>query len=401
MGWACREPSKDAKFREVARKTDLYTTISIDCKTDRTDHGVTRSHTMHKDAALIAHHHHTALLTALVIVAALTLLGCHEGVDVAVVGIPAETTVTVSVDSLSQEIASSPSKVYRYRGVGYARVLGLARSAFIHRNGTSGDGCAVAVGSVEYDGSDEVSIDLRPVDGCDKTPTPVEPVTAQPIAPSPQPQPQPQPMPMPPAMPTRTASPTLQDLCPLLVGSSSNTSRPGCPMPTYRRCPACANVSRRHPDGDGYDFAVSLPTQPQYLDFLIILPVEAATARQVVVDYSIVGRRRSGQSPSTLVCLAGTPQSPPARQRRTGDDDVLSRLRLSCRALVAVTSAWRVLRRVSPRPAGDAPTQIKATRPQGQIGVVDARTQNTLRLMLSGTVSLSEIATSASVTMEW
>jgi hypothetical protein len=56
---------------------------------------------------------------------------------------------------------------------------------------------------------------------------------------------------------------------------------------------------------------------------------------------------------------------------------------------------------VSPRPAGDAPTTIKATRPQSQIGIVDAKAQNTLRIMLSGTVSLSEIATSASVTMEW
>lgn len=354
---------------------------------------------MHKDAALIAHHHHTALLTALVIVAALTLLGCHEGVDVAVVGIPAETTVTVSVDSLSQEIASSPSKVYHYRGIGYARVLGLLPAPSYTATARRKDGCAVAVGSVEYDGSDEVRIDLRPVDGCDKTPTPVEPVTAQPIAPSPQPQPQPQPMPMPLADADKDGVPDASDLCPLLVGSSSNTSRPGCPMPKTVAAQLVPMSRGGIQTATGYDFAVSLPTQPQYLDFLIILPVEASTARQVVVDYSIAAAAKwaapsgwcasqglvnrhqlgSGVPGTTTYCLA--------YGYRAG----LSSLSLQPGEFFVV----------SPRPAGDAPSTIKATRPQSQIGIVDARTQNTLRIMLSGTVSLSEIATSASVTMEW
>ena len=127
---------------------------------------------MHKDAALIAHHHHTALLTALVIVAALTLLGCHGGVDVALVGIPADTQVSVSVDSLSQDIAASPSKVYRYKGVGYAHLLGLVAAPSYTATARRLDGCAVAVGSTDFNGEDELRIDLHAVDNCDKTTTP-------------------------------------------------------------------------------------------------------------------------------------------------------------------------------------------------------------------------------------
>jgi hypothetical protein len=55
----------------------------------------------------------------------------------------------------------------------------------------------------------------------------------------------------------------------------------------------------------------------------------------------------------------------------------------------------------SPRTAGDAPTQIKATRPQSQIGVVDAKAQNVVRLMLAGNVSVNDVVATATVTMEW
>lgn len=109
------------------------------------------------------------VLRAIVIVAALTLLGCHGGVDIAVVGIP--DGATVSVDALPWDTAAAPSRVYRYAGVGYAKVLGLAAAPSFTATARRVDGCTVAVGSVEYDGSDEVRIDLRPVDGCDKTPT--------------------------------------------------------------------------------------------------------------------------------------------------------------------------------------------------------------------------------------
>ena len=61
------------------------------------------------DAAIIATHRRPALVVALFALVVAALTGCHPGVDVAVVGIPADTQVTVSVDSLSQEIASSPS----------------------------------------------------------------------------------------------------------------------------------------------------------------------------------------------------------------------------------------------------------------------------------------------------
>lgn len=123
------------------------------------------------EAALIAQHRRPALVVALFALVAAALVGCHEGVDVAVVGIPADTTVSVSIDSLSQEIARSPSKVYRYKGVGYARVHGLVEAPSYTATARRKDGCAVAVGSTDFNGEDEVRINLHAIDGC-KIPTP-------------------------------------------------------------------------------------------------------------------------------------------------------------------------------------------------------------------------------------
>ncbi len=351
------------------------------------------------DAAIIATHRRPALVAAIITIVAV-FAGCHGGVDVAVVGIPAETTVTVSVDSLSQEIASSPSKVYRYRGIGYARLHGLVASPSYTATARRLDGCTVAVGSTDFNGEDEVRIDLHSVDGCGKTPTPVEPVTPQPIAPSPMPQPQPQPMPQPqPVDSDKDGVPDLQDLCPLLAGSQANTSRPGCPIPRTVAAQLVPMSRGGLQTANGYDFAVSLPTQPQYLDFLIILPTEAATARQVVVDYTLSATAKWA-SASTWCASQGQPNRHQFGPGTPGSTTYCSAygFRAGLSSLSLQPGEFFV---ESPRPAGDAPTQIKATRPQGQVGVVDARQQNTLRLMLSGTVSLSEIATSASVTLEW
>ncbi len=123
---------------------------------------------MHKDAALIATHRRPAFVVALLTVD--TLIGCQEGVDVAVVGIPAD-TVTVSVDSLNQEFARS-SKVYRYKGVGYARVLGVSPAPSYTASARRLDGCVVAVGTTDYNGEDEVKIALKAVDGCESVPVP-------------------------------------------------------------------------------------------------------------------------------------------------------------------------------------------------------------------------------------
>jgi len=356
---------------------------------------------MHKDAALIAQHHRPAIVVALLalVVAALTLLGCHGGVDVALVGIPADTQVSVSVDSLSQEIATSPSKVYRYRGIGYARLHGLVAAPSYTATARRLDGCTVAVGSTEYNGEDEVRIDLHAVDNCDKTPTPVEPVTPQPIAPSPQPQPQPQPMPQPqPVDSDKDGVPDASDLCPLLVGSASNTTRPGCPMPKT----AAATLVPMLRGGvqtasGGYDFTVS--TSPQYIDYLIVLPTEAATARQVRVDYSIAATAK--WAPADAWCASqghanrhhigtgvpGTQNTCIVYGHRTG--------------LATMTMQPGEFIVESGRSLGDAPTQIKATTPAAQIGVVSANQQNVLRLLVSGTVSLSDVAATATVTMEW
>jgi hypothetical protein len=120
------------------------------------------------DAAIIATHRRPALVAAIITLVA-TLVGCDgKGVDVAIVGIP--DGATVSVDALPWDTAAAPSKVYRYRGVGYARLLGLAAAPSYTATARRLDGCAVAVGSVEYAGEDEVRINLHPTDGCDKTP---------------------------------------------------------------------------------------------------------------------------------------------------------------------------------------------------------------------------------------
>ena len=130
---------------------------------------------MHKDATLIAPHRR--LLVALLTAA--TLIGCQEGVDVAVVGIPAD-TVTVSVDSLNQEPARSPAKIYRYKGVGYARVRVSPAPLYI-ASARRPDGCIVAVGTADDNGEDEVKIALKAVDGC-KSPAPVPTPTPTPSA---------------------------------------------------------------------------------------------------------------------------------------------------------------------------------------------------------------------------
>jgi len=343
-------------------------------------------------AQLVAHRHLAAIITLIT-----TLVACDgKGVDVSVVGIPADTQVTVSVDSLRQDIAAAPSKVYRYKGVGYARLLGLAAAPSYTATARRLDGCTVAVGSVEYDGSDEVRIDLHDVANCDKpAPTPVEPVTPQPIAPPPQPSPQPMPMPAPDA--DRDGVTDSQDLCPLLVGSPSNTSRPGCPLPKTVAAQLVPLSRGGIQTATGYDFAVS--TSPQYLDYLIILPTEAATAGQVIVDYTLSATAKWASASTWCASQglvnrhqlgAGTPGSTTyclAFGFRAG----VSSLSLSPGEFIVE----------SPRPAGDAPAQIKATRPQGQVGVVSANQQNVLRLLVSGTASLSDVTATATVTMEW
>jgi len=341
-----------------------------------------------------------ALLVALLALVVATLVACDgKGVDVAVVGIP--DGATVSVDALPWDTAAAPSRVYRYAGVGYARLLGLAVAPSYSATARRGDGCSVAVGSVEYSGEDEVRIDLHAVDGCGKPATPVEP---QPIAPTPTPQPspmpQPQPMPMPMQQPLdsdKDGVPDASDLCPLLVGSANNTPRPGCPLPRTATAQLVPMAKGGTQTANGYDFAAS--TSPQFLDFLIILPVEAATARQVVVDYSLSAK--AAWAPSSDFCAKqGLPNRHLVGAGAPGTQNTcipiayragLSSLSLSPGEFIVE----------SPRPAGDAPAQISATRPQSQVGVVDARQQNTLRLMLSGTLSLSMIATSASVTLVW
>ena len=130
---------------------------------------------MHKDAQ----HRRPAFVIALFALVIATLVGCHEGVDVAVVGIPADTVVTVSVDSLNQEPARSPSKVYRFKGVGYARVLRVSPAPSYTASARRSDGCVVAVGTTDYNGEDEIQIALKAVNGC-KSPAPVPTPTPTP-----------------------------------------------------------------------------------------------------------------------------------------------------------------------------------------------------------------------------
>lgn len=347
-------------------------------------------------AQIIATHRRPALVAAIITIVAV-FAGCHGGVDVAVVGIPADTQVTVSVDSLSQEIASSPSKVYRYRGIGYARVMGLAAAPSYTATARRLDGCTVAVGSVEYSGEDEVRIDLHAVDGCGKpAPTPT-PITSQPVAPQPQPSPMPQPQPMPPVDSDKDGVPDASDLCPLLVGSSTNTARLGCPMPRTVAATLVPMVRGGMQTATGYDFTVS--TSPQYVDYLVILPTEAATARQVSVDYSISAK--ATWAPADAWCASqGQPNRHHIGPGTPGSQNycIAYGYRAGLASLTMQPGEFIV---ESGRPLGDAPTQIKASVPVGQIGVVDAKAQNVVRLMLAGTVSVNDVVATATIKMEW
>lgn len=112
---------------------------------------------------IVAIHRRPALVAAIILIT--TLVACDgKGVDVAIVGIP--DGATVSVDALPWDTAAAPSKVYRYKGVGYARLLGLAAAPSYTATARRLDGCEVAVGSVEYSGEDEVRINLHAVDNC-------------------------------------------------------------------------------------------------------------------------------------------------------------------------------------------------------------------------------------------
>jgi hypothetical protein len=349
------------------------------------------------EAAIIATHRRPALVAALLTLIVAALTGCQGGVDVAVVGIPADTQVTVSVDSLRQDIAAAPSKVYRYKGVGYARLHGLAAAPSYTATARRLDGCAVAVGSVEYDGSDEVRIDLHAVDGCGKPALPAP--DPQPVAPSPQPQPMPQPQPQPQPAPDadKDGVPDLQDLCPLLAGSQTNTSRLGCPMPRTVAAQLVPMVKGGMQTAAGYDFTVSTTTQ--YIDYLIILPTEAATARQVRVDYSIAATAK--WAPADAWCASqGHANRHHIGTGAPGTQNYCSAYGYRA-GLSTMTMQPGEFIVESGRSLGDAPTQIKATTPAAQLGVVSANQQNVLRLLVSGTVLLTDVAATATIRMEW
>lgn len=122
------------------------------------------------EAVLIAQHRRPALVIALFVLT-LALVGCQEGVSITVVGVPVD--ARVSVDSLSQAIARVPSKIYRYQGVGYARIHGVPAAASYLAIARSPSGCVVSSGVAYGTGEDEVQIDLKPVSDCQ--PPPVEP----------------------------------------------------------------------------------------------------------------------------------------------------------------------------------------------------------------------------------
>ena len=350
------------------------------------------------DAAIIATHRRPALLVALLALIVAALTGCHKGVDVAVVGIPADTQV--SVDSLSQDIAASPSKVYRHRGIGSAKVFGLAAAPSYTATARDVSGCIKATASAEYDGEDEVLINLRPVEGCGNVSAPPPaPIVQQPVAPSPTPQPtpQPQPQPMPAPDADRDGVPDAQDACLLLVGSPSNTTRPGCPLPRTVAATLVPMLRGGVQTAAGYDFTAS--TSPQFLDYLIILPVEAATARQVVVDYSIAATAKWA-APSGWCASQGLSNRHHIGPGTPGSQNTCIPFgyRAGLSSLSLQPGEFIV---ESPRPSGDAPAQISATRPQGQVGVIDANAQNVVRFMIAGSVSVSDVVATATVTMEW
>jgi hypothetical protein len=148
---------------------------------------------------------------------------------------------------------------------------------------------------------------------------------------------------------------------------------------------------------NGYDFTVS--TSSQYLDFLVILPPEATTARQVSVSYTLSAK--AAWAPSSDFC---------AKQGLSGRHHIgtgVPGTQNTCIAfgyragLSTTTMQPGEFIVESGRSLGDAPTQIKATTPAAQLGVVSANQQNVLRLLVSGTVSLTDVAATATIRMEW
>jgi hypothetical protein len=147
----------------------------------------------------------------------------------------------------------------------------------------------------------------------------------------------------------------------------------------------------------GYDFTVS--TTSQYIDYLIIMPVEAATARVVSVDYSIAAAAKWAPA-STWCASQGFANRHHVGTGAPGTQNYC--IAFGYRAgLSTMTMQAGEFIVESPRPLGDAPVQIKATTPVGQVGVVSANQQNVMRLLVSGTVSLSDVAATATIRMEW
>jgi hypothetical protein len=121
--------------------------------------------------------------------------------------------------------------------------------------------------------------------------------------------PQPQPL----ADADKDGVPDASDLCPLLVGSAP-TTRPGPVVPFPAQLgTACADGEGWHPDGKRLrlrrlDIA-SVPRLPHHP------PIEAATARQVVVDYSLSAK--AAWAPSSDWCTSqGLPNRHHIGQRR-------------------------------------------------------------------------------------
>lgn len=191
---------------------------------------------MHKDTTLIAQHHRIALVVALLTAA---LIGCQEGITVNVVGIPTDTTV--SVDTLNLGI-SSTAKVYRYKGVGYARVLGVSPAPSYTASARRPDGCVVALGTADDNGEDEVQIALKAVAGC-KMPAPPTP-TPTPSADLARPDMSPSDMsPSDMAAPRDMVAPAPSDMAPQPATCSPLPSLP--PAITVNRAPSSCSTPTR------------------------------------------------------------------------------------------------------------------------------------------------------------
>ena len=228
-----------------------------------------------------------------------------------------------------------------------------------------------------------------------------EPIVPPRASQTPQPQPMPEPMPdsepMPPPLPEPMPDSDSDgftddvDRCPMLAGALS-----GCPQPktiTAQLKPMpSAGVTTT---ATGFRFTAN--SAARYVDFVIALPPEAATAKSITSKWQLQASAQWGASSSW--CSA---------QGRLNKHLYTDNAGLRW----CVTPGYRVglatvdlptdrLIEEAGRPSGETPAQFTAAQSVGFVGQLDARKQNVIRLLVQGDADLSSLQPQVTLTLSW